>query len=633
VPARRVGLLAASRLRIWAPDPTQVHFAILCLATALLVFFAQCVQVSLWSVRTPLGDQWDAEWDRLLRPYLSGQFDWSLLFAPHNEHRIFWTRLTSLVLYHVNGSWNPRAEMVVSAVLNGTVAALLVFATRGFPTSVQRFLSIWFVVLLSWPSQWENFLRGFQNAMFFTTALTTATLYMVARMREVRLRDFFFLIPLGVACTLTTASGLLVWLAISVLAALEAAQRLRSASFLRPAALSAVCMAAFIAAYLSTPQVPGHMELRSPNLVTWWSAFTSALTYPFGQPSLPLAVWSVLPALVAIPFARHALVSTTARFGIALVGVAVASCAAFAQSRGGFDLVPSSRYVSSLQTHIIGGLIILFWLQDRLPRAALPKTLLNLTRALTVIWASSVALGLFSRLEKDVHAAQTHAQVLASQQTRLLEILATPDISRLVTTQRSELPYPDGRLLLRWLEDPKIHSVLPPPLRLRESPRWRNASGDAWAQDATYPSTPPRERVWGSYIRGRGNTPTGSSESQVLLATRPYLSITYSGYPAHMQRPLVLRGTRDQSIDLQSNPGEKWQPSVVYAGQQQSEQLVLVLNDSSNDWWWAVSDIHFISGGELAFDAVLAFALQGLLLSALLWWLALPNWLDFGLRL
>ncbi len=41
---------------------------------------------------TPFWDQWDGEAAGLYQPYLAGHLRWLDLFAPHNEHRIFFTR-------------------------------------------------------------------------------------------------------------------------------------------------------------------------------------------------------------------------------------------------------------------------------------------------------------------------------------------------------------------------------------------------------------------------------------------------------------------------------------------------------------------------------------------------------------
>lgn len=51
---------------------------------------------------TPYWDQWNAEAELLYKPYLEGNLSWSSLLAPHNEHRIFTTRILALGLLELN---------------------------------------------------------------------------------------------------------------------------------------------------------------------------------------------------------------------------------------------------------------------------------------------------------------------------------------------------------------------------------------------------------------------------------------------------------------------------------------------------------------------------------------------------
>src|SRR6187402_2983376 len=50
----------------------------------------------------PYGDQWYGEVACTYAPSVSGEFGVARLFAPHNEHRIVFTRLTDLALLQLN---------------------------------------------------------------------------------------------------------------------------------------------------------------------------------------------------------------------------------------------------------------------------------------------------------------------------------------------------------------------------------------------------------------------------------------------------------------------------------------------------------------------------------------------------
>ena len=49
--------------------------------------------IERYGSEVPYWDQWDAEGDNLIRPYLEGRLAVAQFFAAHNEHRILFTRL------------------------------------------------------------------------------------------------------------------------------------------------------------------------------------------------------------------------------------------------------------------------------------------------------------------------------------------------------------------------------------------------------------------------------------------------------------------------------------------------------------------------------------------------------------
>src|SRR5579871_4534700 len=64
----------------------------------------------------PYLDQWPGEAEATLLPYLTGKLTVGTLFAPQNEHRIFFTRATELLLLMLNGQWDSLLEMTFNAV-------------------------------------------------------------------------------------------------------------------------------------------------------------------------------------------------------------------------------------------------------------------------------------------------------------------------------------------------------------------------------------------------------------------------------------------------------------------------------------------------------------------------------------
>ena len=80
----------------------------------LVVFTAKLHFLHQYPVKVPFWDQWDAEAGAVLIPFNECSLSWRAMFTPHNEHRVFFTRLYALDLVLANGQWDPRAPAGVS---------------------------------------------------------------------------------------------------------------------------------------------------------------------------------------------------------------------------------------------------------------------------------------------------------------------------------------------------------------------------------------------------------------------------------------------------------------------------------------------------------------------------------------
>ncbi|WP_251278095.1 hypothetical protein, partial [Enterobacter hormaechei] len=111
----------------------------------------------------------DGEGATALQPWLHGTLQWSTLLEPHNEHRIFPTRLVALLSFFLTGQWNNVYEARISAVVACLIPATLVWhALRDSGVVGGRRLLVAFALLMSiLPFSWENLLVGFQSQFYF----------------------------------------------------------------------------------------------------------------------------------------------------------------------------------------------------------------------------------------------------------------------------------------------------------------------------------------------------------------------------------------------------------------------------------------------------------------------------------
>ena len=169
--------MSGARLRALAP-----------LAGVFLVVLAgRLLLTSLFAESVPYWDQWDAEGARLLKPWLEGQLDLAQLFAPHNEHRVVFSRLLSLALFEANqGQWDNLVLAQANGVVYAGISVLLyALLAPGLATRVQRLALAAALCLLAWlPFGHTNALVGFQNQFFAMSGFAAATLGMAALGRD-----------------------------------------------------------------------------------------------------------------------------------------------------------------------------------------------------------------------------------------------------------------------------------------------------------------------------------------------------------------------------------------------------------------------------------------------------------------
>src|ERR1039458_3823782 len=131
------------------------------LACALVVIGAKIWTIAQYGSPTPFWDQWDFEGAILYPKYFDGTLKLSDLIAPHNEHRIFMTRLWSLLLLELGGYWDPILQMVANTLLLGGFVALFVAAFRPILDRASWIaFALLFTVIFSLPFGWENTLAG-----------------------------------------------------------------------------------------------------------------------------------------------------------------------------------------------------------------------------------------------------------------------------------------------------------------------------------------------------------------------------------------------------------------------------------------------------------------------------------------
>lgn len=426
------------------------------LAVGLCALLVRLWYVQHFAVSVPFWDQWDAEGDRLLKPWVEGTYTLPQLVKMHNEHRILPTRLSTLLLFELTGRWDNLVEARSNALLYATIPALLAFlAARTESVRWARWGAVATATLLAvLPFAWENFLVGFQSQFYFLV-LASLLAAMLAAYRHDNIIAITAAVALSAVAALTMASGLLTPAVVACVYAI-ACYRLPGR---RWPALSAciVLLAGAYAAYRTMPVIPEHGTLRAQSAYDFIDASSHVLGWPIVGYHWPIALlW--LPGAVAVSAMLARRRGTRADvFFAGCYGWSLAQALAIAYGRGHGLLELTPRYSELL----VPGLVANAWFALRLFQASPRRPLRAAAALLASGFGGALVGGLGLRTPGDWAAMVGRHDAAVLQQRNVARYLATRDPAAL-TVAPFEIPYPVAGRLQGLLDDPTILAMLPP---------------------------------------------------------------------------------------------------------------------------------------------------------------------------
>lgn len=459
-------------------------------AAGLLILGAKFFLVHSYGSPLPAWDQWQAEGDRLIRPWLAGELGWADLLARHNEHRILLTRLFVLLLLGLNHQWDALVETTGSAVLH-TVYALVLGAIllRRQARGPGGLLLGLLVLLFSLPFNWENTLSGFQSQFYFLLLNSTVAIWGLTRGQVGQWRWCLGLLGAILAC-LSMGSGVLASLAVALWCGLKLIVRRprRRGDVITLAVAGTIFVAGFL---LSKP--PGQEGQPNPFVARSSGEFLCALGNVLGWPNVVSPVLAI-PAYLPLGYlAWRWLGRARAPLGPAAHGAppspgAVAAedfllpmglwtilqAAALAWGRGNYrGLAQSglgvSRYMDLASIGVLVNFACLLCIAPGLLASGRLGTARGRSgmRVLIALWPAVVVVGLGTLTVANFRDDLPFQSALNDRQDRLLTALArTGDLQALSGASLLDIRCEDPKLVVKLLvEEPLMRPVLPPPLR------------------------------------------------------------------------------------------------------------------------------------------------------------------------
>jgi hypothetical protein len=432
--------------------PAAAHSVLFAVALFLVVVGARWWLIGNYGTDVPWLDQWDAEAQGLYQPWQAGTLGLQNWFAPHNEHRIFFTRVLSFCLLRLNGQWDPRLQMVANASFyGGMVAAIFLVLQRGRSRRFQWFC--WFVLALLGvaPYAATNTLLGFQSQFYFLAGFSLLAIYLLVN-RRAGTKPWLAGVLSGFAALVSMASGYAA--AVAVLGVLACTALRRGKDYGRQLSMERITIIAaslmIAAGLLLRYQPPDHAVMEAKSIGEFVSFLVTCLSWP-GSSNIALALISWTP--FAVFLASYLRGSTrdddTERFVLGIGIWVLLQAAALAMYRANSGEGLESRYTDILAFGLLTNAVCAVWMigSGGKLRKAMP--------ILAVVWGVVASIGIYTASFNGVAASWKHDMEIRRAATA--GYLATGNQQLL----QSAPPYHDPKRLASILDDPKLREILP----------------------------------------------------------------------------------------------------------------------------------------------------------------------------
>lgn len=508
------------------------------MALGVVVFASKLAVMRDTPVLSPYWDLWDGLGLDVYIPWEEGRLKWAQMFAFHNEHRIFFSRLFALDALILNGQWDPRLGQVLDAGVHALT--LVVIAAIFWVSGGRRHLPLLVLVcgLMGVPAfAWETTLAGLQSQFYFFVLFSILALWLVPSYGPGTLPWLLGWMS-AMAALFTSAGGLLTTPAILVMVCsrylAHSRERWRTA-------LNLLVGAAVLATGWVTrsPSLARHEALKAQSAADFLGALTANLTWPWASPFLGSVMWVPLAFLLASAVRRRFRTTATERLVLGLSVWILLNAAAIAYGRGAGAPAPAGRYMDFLALGLVANAVAVMCLADRSTSYSGQRLAYSFLGLWIVIAVAGIER-LSSRTSTDL-AQWRHR--FAAHTVHLRRFVAEGNRTVFTALRPLEdLPFPAADFLISLLETPALRQILSPALRepLRIEPAVADAGFSLEDSDDENPSD-ALSRVWSARIDGRSATP--SQFSSHSLDCRRGTGLRFQIYGAVPgERRLRLRG-------------------------------------------------------------------------------------------
>ena len=520
-------------------------------------FFALLFGIKLWTIHsygnvTPFWDQWDAEASGLYRPYLDGTLGWKNLIAPHNEHRIFTTRILALYLLYTNNIWNPLLQMVVNAALHTiTIVLFAKLLVRVIGYSYLPALLAFSLVLFAIPYGWENILVGFQSQFYFVVLFSIASIWLLTTKEPFSIKWFLGL-GSGILAFLSLASGVFTFAAAACMAFIFYVFKIRRTG--KELLAIVILSGLFIIGFLLTPTLKHQAVYKAHSL----REFVYALMIVFGW---PMPDNFISPLIRNLPIAIFILVMLRERppasdrrwfiFALCVWCVSQAIGMAYGRANG----ILASRYKDLYVIPVFMNFVCLL----SLSKIDLTKYRYYGGFAIGG-WLVIVLISLGSFSVKTLpDELKWKREIGRAEEINTRNYILTGDINNLKDKPPMEVPLPDPERLALTIEMPGIRDILPADINRPLNTISVEKNSNVFAVNCYINHQKDYDSTWSSHCAN--STAMMGQASLRFHSDKKFakIEIPIAGFPLAkgIRLEMVQNGERTP-IPIDRDPGESW---------------------------------------------------------------------------
>lgn len=256
-------------------------------AIFLVVFGARLTALSAWGKSMPFWDEWEGDAQYILMPFVGGFLDWGALVMPQWEHRILLTRVIGLSGVMLNGEWDVRVAMTLSAGFYAAAIALVGMVLVAFGRLLGTLAAVALAACAALPFDVNNLLWGGQTQMYALMLMAVGAVAL-ASVGRVSGAVIAAAAAGGLVSLFTMGAGLVgPGLAVGIClvrAWWETEQRGRLLG------LAGVFFAVALAGLFLHTSSRAHVPLYATSFAQFWKAFVGVLAWPLA----PSVFWAVI---------------------------------------------------------------------------------------------------------------------------------------------------------------------------------------------------------------------------------------------------------------------------------------------------------------------------------------------------